>query len=112
MEINLAEQKRHKRIMQKNRLREFSDSIKSNNIYIIGDPEEKIEKKETQNLFDEVIAENFHNLRRETNIQNHEVQRNLIKINKRTPIPIYGVIRVAKYSNKEKKLKAKIQNKT
>ena len=37
MEYNAAKQKRERRIMQhKNRLRELSDSMKCNNIHIIG----------------------------------------------------------------------------
>ena len=44
MESNQVKQKREKRIMQnENRLREFSDSIKHNNIHIIGVPEEERE---------------------------------------------------------------------
>jgi len=47
MESNQGEQKREKRIMQnQNRLRELSDSIKHNNICIIGVPQEQKRKKE------------------------------------------------------------------
>ena len=46
MEINEAEQKRERRIMEhKNRLRELSDSIKCNDICIIGVPEEEEREK-------------------------------------------------------------------
>ena len=42
MENNEAEQKRERKIMNhKSRLRELSDSIKHNNIHIIGVPEEE-----------------------------------------------------------------------
>ena len=42
MESNEAEQKRERRIMQnENRLRELNDSIKCNNIHIIGIPKEQ-----------------------------------------------------------------------
>ena len=45
MENNQAAQKREKRIIQDEiRLKEFSDSIKDNNICIIGIPEEDREK--------------------------------------------------------------------
>jgi len=45
MEDNEAEQKRERRIMQnKNRLKELTDSIKYNNIHIIGVLEEERER--------------------------------------------------------------------
>lgn len=56
MESNQPAQKRAKRIMQhENRLREFSDSMKHNNIYIIGIPEEEREKG-TEILLEEIIV--------------------------------------------------------
>ena len=52
MESNRAEQGRHKRIMSnENRLRELSDSIKHNNIYIIGIPEEGQRAKGAENYW-------------------------------------------------------------
>ena len=63
MENNKAEQKRERKILQnKNRLRELSDSIKRSNICIIGIPVEKEREKEAENLFEEIIPENFPNL--------------------------------------------------
>ena len=51
MKSNQAEQKKEKRNTQnENRLREISDSIKCNNIHIIGVPEEEREKVENINL--------------------------------------------------------------
>ena len=51
MESNQAEQKREKRNMQnKNRLRQLSDTIKHNNICIIGVPEKR-ERRGAENLF-------------------------------------------------------------
>lgn len=55
-------------MQNKNRLRELSDSFKQNNICIIGIPEEEREKG-AENLFKDLIAENFHNLRKEIDIQ-------------------------------------------
>ena len=84
MKLNKTEQ----RIMQhKNRLREVSDSIKLNNICIIGVPEEKERKKGTENSFELVIAENFLNLGKETDIHLQEAQRTPIKIKKSRPTP-------------------------
>ena len=49
-----------------NRLRELSDSIKHNNIHIIGILEEEEKEKGEENLFEEIIIENFPNLGMET----------------------------------------------
>ena len=50
MEDTKAEQKRERRIIDnKSRLRELSNSIKSNNIHIIGVSEEKEGEREVEN---------------------------------------------------------------
>ena len=41
------------------RLRELSDSIKHNNIYITGEVPEEERIKRVEGLFEEIIAENF-----------------------------------------------------
>jgi len=70
MESNKAEQVREKRIMQnENRLRKLRDSIKHNNIRIIGIPEEGQTEEGEGNLFEEIIAENYPNLGKEAEIQ-------------------------------------------
>ena len=56
------------------RIRELSESIKQNNIHIIGVPEEELEKG-GEDLFEQIIAENFLNLGKETGIQAQEAQR-------------------------------------
>ena len=48
-------------------LRELSESLKWNNILIIGVPKEETEKSE-ENLFEEIKAEKFPNLEKETDI--------------------------------------------
>ena len=61
---NEPEKKREKKLLDhKYRLREFSDSIKHNNIPIIRIPEEQ--EKVTEGLFEQIIAENFPNLGKE-----------------------------------------------
>jgi len=56
-------------IKNENRLRDFSNIIKHNNVHIIGIPGgKKGEKKGTENLFEEIIAENFPYLGKETEI--------------------------------------------
>ena len=65
MKNNGAEQKRERQILEhKNRqIMEhknwLSDSIKHTNIHIIGVPEKQEGEKGAENLFEEIIAENF-----------------------------------------------------
>ena len=76
MESNQAEQKREEIIMQnKTRLKELSDSIKHSNISITGIPEKEEREKRTEDLFEKIIAENFPNLGKETDIQIQEAQK-------------------------------------
>ena len=46
-------------------LRDLWDNIKRNNIRIIGVPEEEEKKKGTENIFEEIIVENFPNMGKE-----------------------------------------------
>ena len=69
MENNEAEKKNKRKILYHEcRLREFSNSKKHNNIRIIGVPEEEREKR-GEDLFEEIIADNFLYLEEETDIQ-------------------------------------------
>ena len=45
-------------------LRDLGDNIKSTNIRIIGVPEEEEKKKGYEKIFEEVIVENFPNMKR------------------------------------------------
>ena len=84
MENNEAEMKRERKPLDhKYRLRELSNSTNRNNTYVIGLPEETQEKgKEV--LFEQIIAENFPNLWKETGIQAQEAQTTPLKINNRS----------------------------
>ena len=65
MESNHAEQNK----LGKTRIYlELSDSIKSNNICIIGIPEEEKRERRAEHLFEEIMAEYFPNLGKETDI--------------------------------------------
>jgi len=81
MEHNEDEKKRGRKLFDHEvRLREHSNSIMCNNIHIIGVPEE--ERDKGAGLFEQIIAENFPNLGKETGIQVQEAQRAPLKINK------------------------------
>ena len=73
-------------MQNENRFREFSDSIKRNNICITGVPEKGEEReKGLGNLFVEIIAENFPNLGKETYMQIYKAQRTPKKSIKEDP---------------------------
>ena len=76
MEKEEAEKKRHKKIQEyEGRLRELSDVIKRNNIRIIGIPEEEERGKGAEGVLEDIIAENFPDLRKEKGIEIQEAQR-------------------------------------
>jgi len=49
IEINQAEQERERIMEHENKVRELSDSIKRNNVHIIGIPEEEEREKGAEN---------------------------------------------------------------
>ena len=79
-------EKKKKNNNYKSTSRELSNIIKQNNIHIIGIPEGE-RGKGTENLFEEIIAENFPNLGMEADIQIQEAQRATNKINPRRSTP-------------------------
>ena len=87
-------------------LRDLKNNIKCTNIRIIGVPEEEEKKKGTQKTFEEIIAENFPNMGKETVNQVQEVQRVQYRINPRRNMPRRILIKPSKIKYKEKILKA------
>jgi len=76
MEITDAEQKREKRLKtNKESLRELWDNMKCTNIHITGVPEGEEREKETEKIFQEIIAENFPNMGKESLTQIQEAQQ-------------------------------------
>ena len=75
VEITDAEQKREKRLKtNEESLRELWDNVKCTNIHIIGVPEGEEREKETEKIFQEIIAENFPNMGKEPLTQIQEAQ--------------------------------------
>ena len=91
-------------------LRELQDSMKYNNIHIIGIPEAEEEEQGIQNLFEKVMVENFPNLMREKVTQIQESQRVPIKRNPKRPTKRHIIIKMAKFQDKERILKATGRN--
>ena len=84
------------------RLRELNDSLKYNNIHIIGVPQEEKKGKWEEVLFKQIIAENFPNVGKETDIEIQEPKRTPIKFNRSQPI----IVKFTKCTDKERILKA------
>ena len=75
-----AEKKRNKQLFDhQGIIWEINDTTKWNNIKIIGISEEEEKKRGTEGTLEQIIAENFHNLGKETGIQTQEAQRLIFK---------------------------------
>ena len=106
MEIMDVKEKREKRLKtNEESLRELWDNVKCTNIHIIGVPEEEREK-ETEKIFQEIIAKNFPNMGKEPPTQIQEAQRVPYKIISRRNTPRRILTKLTKIKDKEKILKA------
>ena len=86
-------------------VRELQDNMKHNNIWIIVMPV-KEEEQGIENLFEKVMMENFPNLRREKVTQIQDTQRVPSKRNPKRPTARHIIIKMAKFQDKERILKA------
>ena len=84
----------------------MQDNMKSNNIRIIGIPEGEEEEQGIENLFENVMMENFPNLMREKVTQSQESQSVPIKRNPKRPTARHIIFKMAKFQDKERILKA------
>ena len=76
VEFTAMEQNKEKRMKRnEDSLRDLWGNIKCNNIHIIGVPEGEEREKGTEKIFEEIIVENFHNMRKEIATQVQEAQR-------------------------------------
>lgn len=66
----------------------------------------KKREKEIENIFDEIIAETFSYLKKETDTQVQEVQWIPSKMNPSRSTPKHTIIKMAKFKDKERILKA------
>ena len=81
MEITSEEQNKVKRMKRtEDSLRDLWDNIKRTNIQIIGVPEEE-KMKAYDKIFEEIIAENFPNMKKKIVNQVQEAQRVPYRIN-------------------------------
>ena len=88
------------------RLRNLQDIFKRSNIQIIGVPEGQEEEQKIENLFEQVMKENFPNLAKEIDFQEvQETQRVPKKLDPRRNTPRHIIIKLPKIKYKEKILK-------
>ena len=87
-------------------LRDLQDNIKHSNIHIIGVPGAEERENGANNIFEDIIAENFSNLGKEKAIQTKEAQRFPNRINSKRTTPKHIAIKMAKIKDKERILKA------
>ena len=87
-------------------LRDLWGNIKCTNIQIIGVPEEEEKKKGYEEMFEEIIVENFHNMEKKKVNQIKEVQRVPYRINPSRNTPRHMLIKLTKTKHKERILKA------
>ena len=84
----------------------MQDNMKHNNIRIIGIPGGEEEEQGIENLFEKVMMENFPNLRREKITQIQETQKVPSKRNPKRPTERHIIIKMEKFQDKERILKA------
>ena len=73
VEITAKEQDKEERMKRsEDSLRDLWDNIKCSNSRIIGVPEEEEKNKEYENIFEEIIVENFSNMEKEIGNQVQE----------------------------------------
>ena len=112
MENNEAEKKRETKAKEHDlRIREISDSSKRN-IRILGVPEGEERVIGVEGLCEQIIAENFPNLGKDTHIKIQEAQWTPIRFNKNQPPTRHIIVKFTKYSGKERILEAAREKKS
>ena len=106
MEITQSGQQTENRIKKlKSNIRDLWDNIKWANLCIIGIPEGEEKEKGIENIFEEIMAENFPN-QKETDSKIQEAQRAPNKFNPNRTTQTHIIIKMAKVKDKERILKA------
>ena len=103
--INTQMEQNEETGIQKNeeRLRHLWDNFKHSNIRIIGVPEGEEEEQEIENLFENIMKDNFPYLAKEIDVQ--EAQRVPKKLDLKRHTPRHIVITLPKIKDKERILK-------
>ena len=108
-ERNIQPEKNEATIIQKNeeRLRNLLDILKHSTIRIIGVPEGEEEEQNIENLFEQIMKENFPSLAKEIDFQEvQEAQRVSKKLDPRSWTPRHIIIILPRITQKERILEA------
>ena len=108
-ERNIQPEKNEETRIQKNeeRLRNLQDIFKHSNIRIIGVPEGEEEEQKTENLFEQIMKENFPSMAKEIDFQEvQEARRVPENLDPRRNTPRHTIITLSKIKDKERILKA------
>ena len=108
-QIKTQSEQNEETIIRKNeeRHRNLQDNFKRSNIQIIGVPEGEEEEQEIENLFENIMKENFPNLANKIDFQEvQEAQRVPKKLDPRKHIPRSIIIKFPKIKDKERIFKA------
>ena len=108
-EGNIQPEKNEETRIQKNeeRLRNPQDILKRSNIQIVGVPEGEEEEQKIENLFEQIMKENFPRLAKEIDFQEvQEAQRVPKKLDPRRNTPRHIIMTLPKMKQKERILEA------
>ena len=114
-EIRIQLEENEQRIFKKNaeRLRNLQENFKLSNIWIIGVLEGEEEEQKIENLFENIMKENFPNLAKEIDFQEvQEAQRVPKKLDPRRNTPRHIIITLPKIKQKERILEAAREKET
>ena len=114
-EINIQPEKNEETRIQKNeeRLRNLWDNFKCSNIRITGVPEGEEQQQEIENVFEQIMKENFPNLAKEIDFREiQEAQRVPKKLDPNWNTASHIIIKLPKIKDKERILKAPIGKET
>ena len=84
------------------RLRNFWENFKSSDIQIIGVPEGEEEEQNIENLFEQIMKENFPNLVKELDMQVQDTQRVPKKLDSRRNTPRHIITKFSEIKEKER----------
>ena len=114
-ERNIQPEKNEETSIQNNeeRLRNLQDILKRSNIRIIGVPEGEEEEQKIENLFEQIMKENFPSLAKEIDFQEvQEAQRVPKKLDPWKNTPRHIIITLPKIKQKERILEAAREKET